>query len=111
MRNFYTVVLERMKEYGESFDTEPYEAGWASEAMFFVRIHEMAGTNVRMESSVQVSVDGIEWIDEGTSFPPIAAPGSWFVRVSRFGGWLRLRTRITGKSPRVRTTVHLVLKE
>ena len=111
MKNFYTVFLERMKEYEGSFDTEPYEAGWASEAMFFIRIHEMAGTGVRMQSIVPVSVDGIEWIDEGTSFPAITAPGSWFVRVSHFGGWLRLRTQITGQSPRVKTTVHLVLKE
>jgi hypothetical protein len=111
MRNFYTVVLERMKEYREGFDTEPYEAGWASEAMFFVRIHEMSGTGVRMESSVQVSVDGIDWVDEGSGFPPITAPGSYFLRVRHFGGWLRLRSQIAGKSPHLKTTVHLVLKE
>jgi len=111
MRNFYTVVLERMKEYDKGFDTEPYEAGWASEAMFFVRIHEMSGAGVKLQSSVQVSVDGIDWIDEGGSFPPIIAAGSYFLRVSHFGGWLRLRNRITGRGARIKTTVHLVLKE
>ncbi len=111
MRNFYTVVLERMKEYSQGFDTEPYEAGWASEAMFFIRIHEMSGIGVKMQSSVQVSVDGIDWIDEGSSFPPIIAPGSHFLRVRHFGGWLRLRTQIAGRNPHVKTTIHLVLKE
>lgn len=110
MRNFYTVVLERMKEYDQGFNTEPYEAGWASEAMFFIRVHEMAA-GVKMQSAVQVSVDGIDWIDEGSSFPPIIAPGSYFLRVKHFGGWLRLRNQITGKAPRIKTTVHLVLKE
>ncbi len=111
MRNFYTVVLERMKEYREGFDTEPYEAGWASEAMFFIRIHEMSGSGVRLQSAVQVSVDGIEWIDEGSSFAPITAVGSTFLRVKHFGGWLRLRNQLSGRGARIKTTVHLVLKE
>jgi hypothetical protein len=111
MRNFYTVVLERMKEYDQGFNTEPYEAGWASEAMFFIRIHEMTGTGVTMQSAVQVSVDGIDWIDEGSSFPPITTPGSYFLRVKHFGGWLRLCNQVAGKGLRVKTTIHLVLKE
>jgi hypothetical protein len=60
---------------------------------------------------VQVSVDGIDWIDEGSSFAPVTAPGSAFLRVRHFGGWLRLRCRITGRNPRLKATVHLVLKE
>ncbi len=111
MRNFYTVVLERMKELTGDFATEPYEAGWASEAMFFVRVHEMTGTGVKLQSAVQVAVDGIDWIDEGSSFPPITALGSYFLRVRHFGGWLRLRSEITGRTPRIKATVHLVLKE
>lgn len=111
MRNFYTVVLERMKSYSGSFATEPYEAGWASEAMFFIRVHELSGPETRLDSRVQVSVDGIEWIDEGTQFPPIEAQGNWFIKVRHFGGWLRLVNELSGREPVLKVTEHLVLKE
>ncbi len=111
MRNFYTVVLERMKSFSSSFETEPYETGWASEAMFFIRVHELSGKDVTFDAKVQVSVDGIEWIDEGTNFPIINKPGNCFIKVSHFGGWLRLRNMITGKEPNLKLTIHLVLKE
>jgi hypothetical protein len=111
MRNFYTVVLERMKEYDSGFDTEPYECGWASEAMFFIRIHELSGANAELSSKVQVSVDGIEWMDEGTEFHPMGETGSRFIKVRHFGGWLRLSNELRGENPRLKVTVHLVLKE
>ena len=111
MRNFYTVVLERMREVTDSFDTEPYETAWASEAMFFIRVHDIAGKGTELKSRVQVSVDGIEWIDEGTHFPTITAPGNHFIRCTHFGGWLRLRNEIRGEEASLRTTMHLSLKE
>ncbi|MBD3306198.1 hypothetical protein GF339_07400 [candidate division KSB3 bacterium] len=111
MRNFYTVVLERMNTFTEDFATEPYETGWASEAMFFIRVHEMAGSKVELDSVVQVSADGIEWIDEGTSFLMMRQPGNSFVKVTHFGGWLRLRNELSGSNPKVKVTIHLVLKE
>jgi len=111
MRNFYTVVLERMKRYSQDFDTEPYECGWASEAMFFIRIHELNDKEVILNSRVQVSVDGIQWIDEGTAFPPMEREGDSFIKVAHFGGWLRLRNEVGGNKPDVKLTIHLVLKE
>lgn len=111
MRNFHTVVLERMKSYTQDFFTEPYETGWAGEAMFFVRVHEISGRRTRLSSRVQVSVDGIEWIDEGTRIPEIKRACDTFVRVGHFGGWLRLANGIAGRDASIRLTVHLVLKE
>ncbi len=111
MRQFYTVVLERMQSYRGDFQTEPYETAWAGEAMFFVRVHEMTGTGTRLRSRVQVSVDGIEWLDEGTSFPAISEAGSHFVRVSHFGGWLRLANVLEGNDGAVQLTIQLALKE
>ena len=111
MRNFYTTVLERMREHDADFDTEPYEAGWAAEAMYFIRIHEIAGSDARLASRVQVSVDGIDWIDEGTAFPPLDKPGSYCVKVRHFGGWLRLHSEIAGANPRLSVTIQLALKE
>ena len=111
MRNFYTVVLERMRRYSQDFDTEPYECGWASEGMFFIRIHELGGKDVVLDSRIQVSVDGIHWIDEGTAFPSINNEGDSFIKVSHFGGWLRLRSEVGGSNPDIKLTIHLVLKE
>ena len=111
MRQFYTVVLERMRDYAGGFDTEPYETGWAGEAMFFVRVHRIQGAHARLDARAQVSVDGIEWLDEGTALPPIDREGSCFIRVSHFGGWLRLHCEFGGTDASVRVTVHLVLKE
>ena len=111
MRQFYTVVLERMQTYSGEFQTEPYETAWAGEAMFFIKIHGLNGTKAVLNSRVQVSVDGIEWIDEGTSFPPIDSEGSYFIRVSHFGGWLRLASEIDGENARAKLTIQLALKE
>ena len=111
MRNFHTVVLERMKYFSHDFETEPYEAGWAKEAIFALRVHQISGSKVAMDSRVQISVDGIEWMDEETHFPTIRDSGNYFVKVSHFGGWLRLACEIKGENPNIRLTAHLVLKE
>lgn len=111
MRNFHTTALERLQTYDANFETEPYETGWASEAMFFVQVHQMSGTDVAMSCYVQVSVDGIEWIDEGTALTDIRGKGNSFIRVKHFGGWLRLANKITGATPAVKLTIQLVLKE
>ena len=44
------------------------EAAWAREAIFFIRVHETHGQNAGLRAYVQLSADGIEWIDEGTEF-------------------------------------------
>ena len=43
MRHSITVPLERHKDLTGEFKTEPYECGWASEAMFFIRVQELVG--------------------------------------------------------------------
>ena len=116
MKHFTTAVLERHTEYGGPFATEPYETAWASEAIFFIRAEELLGEGVMLRARVQISADGIHWIDEGTAFEPITTSGDYFVRVSHFGGWLRLAgevqcTNSIESSAKCRTMVSLVLKE
>lgn len=111
MRQFQTVVLERKRSFSEDFQTHPIETGWASEAMFFIRVEEVSGEQSRLDAVVQVSVDGIHWIDEGTAFPTLTATGDSFLRVSHFGGWLRLSIKISGREPVFKLLIHLVLKE
>ncbi len=111
MRQFHTVVLERMTIHSQDFSTEAYETAWASEAIFFIRVHSISGSETSIDSRVQLSVDGIDWVDDDTKFPIIRKEGSYLVRVRHFGGWLRLRNVIKGKDPALRLTVYLVLKE
>lgn len=110
MRNFYITVLTRKQTINEDFQTHPYETAWASEAMFFITVDEIAA-GTRLQAAVQVSPDGIRWVDEGTVFEAIDEPGLYLVKVREFGGWLRLNCRLEGSDPVVETTIHLALKE
>lgn len=107
MRNFYTAALERHTVISGTFETEPFETAWASEAMFFLRIEEFHKAG-KVNARVRVSADGIHWIDEGTAFATMTDCGDYFVRVKHFGGWLQLACEIEGEAE---TTIHLALKE
>ena len=110
-RQSYTAVVERNVEWRGDFATEPYEAAWATEAIFFVRALAASGPNELAVARVQISPDGIRWCDEGTEFSlPAAAEAMTFGRASHFGGWLRL----VGTVPEgglLKVIVSLALKE
>lgn len=110
MRQVHTAVLERDGSFSADFATEPYEAGWADEATFFVRIDAVDGADPTLTGQVQVSPDGINWIDEGTSLPAARQEGLVLVRVRHFGNWLRLTCRVSGRQARFRATIFLCLK-
>ncbi|MCG8586724.1 MAG: hypothetical protein MI757_18635 [Pirellulales bacterium] len=110
MRHCVTTPLERHRDLDGPFETEPFECGWADEALFFVRVQELIGDNVALSAAVQISADGVNWIDEGTAFPTISTQGDFFVRVKHFGGWLRLSGKVEGVEARVNVMIHLVLK-
>ena len=111
MRHFTTAVLERHRQYSGDFQTEPYETAWASEAVFFICAEGIEGRGSQLSADVQISADGIHWVNEGTRFEPITEPGDRFVRILHFGGWLRLSGRVEGEGAKFTTTIHLVLKE
>lgn len=106
-----TSVVERRRDYTAGFDTHPMEVGWAREAIFFVTAEEVEGVGATLHARVQLSADGVTWVDEGTAFEPLEGPGTAFVRVTHFGGWLRLAGAVEGAGARFRLTVRLVLKE
>ena len=111
MRQFYTTVTERKLDFTADFTTHPYEAGWASEAICFIRVEDLEGTDPELKAQVQISVDGLNWVDEGTVFKTIDAKGDYFVKVSHFGGFLRLRSLIKGADAKFNLTIWWVLKE
>lgn len=111
MRQFQTTITERKLNFTGEFTTHPYEAGWASEAISFIRVEEVSGESAELEAVVQISVDGVRWVDEGTTFQKISETGDYFVRVSHFGGYLRLRGAAQGDNANFKLTIWWVLKE
>lgn len=108
LRESYTAIVERSEQLWGSYATEPYECGWAGEAIFFVRILERVGDVEGVTLNVQISPDGIRWCDEGTSLVLSGAEVD-FCRVSHFGNWLRLVGRLQDGAS-VRAVIALSLK-
>lgn len=111
MRQFNAAHLEIKKTFSEDFETHPFEAGWASEAIFFIMIEEVGGGEATLDTHVQISHDGVNWADEGTSLEQMRNKGLHFIRVKHFGNWLRLKCRIKGDDPAFRLNLQIALKE
>lgn len=110
LRRSYTATVERNVIWKGEFASEPYESAWAGEAIFFVRAldasHDFAGT-----AHVQISADGIHWVDEGTSFDlPANKDQVTFCKVTHFGGFLRICGE-THFNSSITVLVSLALKE
>lgn len=105
MRHSQTAVLERGQTFAGSFETEPYEAPWASEARFFVQLLEPA-PDAQVRLTTQISPDGITWLD-AQEVPAVALDRelvSW--PVTDFGAWLRVRGEVSGSAARLRIYLH-----
>lgn len=90
----HTATIARSELWAGEVFTEPYEAGWAHEAIFFVRALT-AASGPRGRAQAQISPDGIHWVDEGTAFDlPLSEGEVRFGRVVHFGGYLRLRAHL-----------------
>jgi hypothetical protein len=105
MRTSYTAVVERDVFVTGAFAAEGYECGWASEAIFFVRV--LAGELSGVTARVEISPDGMRWCAEGSTLVMPGADGLAFVRVGHFGNWLRLALDAGGKSGKIILTLHL----
>jgi len=110
LRRSYTAIVERNVIWKGEFASEPYEAAWASEAIFFVRALEVS-PDFNGSARVQISADGIHWADDGATFElPVTKEQVTFCKVRHFGGWLRLRGELDAGSTVV-VLVSLALKE
>lgn len=107
MLMFNQSVLERRVPISGPYSTYPFEAGWASEAVFFLQTE---GPHPALRLQPEISPDGVNWTPmEGAS--ELAANASIrALRLHNFGGWLRLT--IEGATPGEPATilVHLSLK-
>ncbi len=102
-------VVCRNERWTGSSATEPYECGWAREAIVFVRALATPSLPSGTLARVQVSPDGMHWADEGTTLALPEADGELcFARVSHFGGWLRLVASLPeGAGITLLVTLHL----
>jgi hypothetical protein len=111
IRRSFTATVARNETWTGQAATEPYEAAWASEAIFFVRALEASGPLADAVARVQISPDGIHWCDEGTTFRlPASAGQVTFGRVCHFGGYLRLAA-VLPPGAMCKVIVALALKE
>lgn len=95
MRRFYSAIVERNVAWTGQVASEPYEAGWASEAIAFVRVLGINGPPGHLGLRAQISPDGMRWCDEGTRFGLITNEGLSFIRLQHFGNWLRVAGETT----------------
>jgi hypothetical protein len=103
-----TAVVSRNECWRGEAASEPYEAGWACEAIFFVRaLKEPVGPTTT--AWIEVSPDGMHWLHEGTEFTmPDERDGVAMARLAHFGNWLRVAARFDdGAECTVLVTLHL----
>jgi hypothetical protein len=103
-----TAVIGRNETWSGRAASEPYEAGWAREAVIFVRATKPP-VGPAPEAFVEISPDGMHWVREGTAFRMPRAKGEIAVaRVSHFGNWLRVAAEFEdGAACAVLVTIHL----
>jgi hypothetical protein len=91
----YTAVIARGEDWIDGSTTEPYEASWAREAILMLRTLEAGTLTKGAKAHVQISLDGMHWVDEGTSLDiPAQVDGMSMVRLEHFGHYLRLRAEM-----------------
>jgi hypothetical protein len=108
MRTSAAAIVARNETWTGAAATEPYEAGWADEAVVFVRaLRPAVGRPGR--ARIGLSPDGMRWVREGTEFDlPTGQDEVTFARVDRFGTWLRVAADLPeGASLTVLVTLHL----
>ena len=103
-----TAVIARNERWTGDAASEPYEAGWAREAVFFIRaLKQPVGTSPT--GWIEMSPDGMRWLREGTEFPmPSQKDAIAVARLTCFGNWLRVATQFErGAESTVLVTIHL----
>jgi len=92
LREAYTAVIAQGETWKVTVATEPYEAAWAGEAVFFLRLLKKGKGSLRgARVRVQISPDGMHWADEGSALRiPADQDEVTFCRVTNFGHYLRL---------------------
>lgn len=107
----YTAVIERAQPLSGEFESEPYEAGWAREALVFLKVREGLSDGGEIQARIQISPDGIDWVDEGAVLPAVRDGELSFAKVTNFGNWLRVAGQVDDQAAVARASIYIALKE
>ena len=111
MRQTYTAVIERAEPMAGTLTSEPYETGWADEALVFVKVRTGLPDDAKVTVKAQISPDGIDWVDHHAGAEAtIRGAGLAHLPVREFGNWLRVVGTASDSDALVRVSVYLVLK-
>jgi len=104
----HTAVIARNETWRGASASEGYEAGWAREAVIFVRALKPP-VGGAATGRIEISPDGMHWIAEGTTFAlPQEEGGIAVARIGHFGNWLRVAADLPeGAEATVLVTIHL----
>jgi hypothetical protein len=103
-----TAIVARNETWSGRAVSEPYEAGWATEAVIFVRaLKTPIGPQPKVR--VEISPDGMRWVSEGSEAAmPKVRDGVVALRIKHFGNWLRVTSDFRrGAKSTVLVTIHL----
>lgn len=107
MLTFNQSVLERRVSISAPYSTYPFEAGWASEAVFFIQTE---GPHPALRLEPEISPDGVNWTPAETTGQLAANASIRALALTNFGGWLRLTIEGATESEPATILVHLALK-
>jgi hypothetical protein len=110
VRRSFTAVIERNATFSADFETEPYESGWAIEALWFINVLEMHGASPTLTLQGQISPDGLCWCDALAPSIQIDQPGLYSLPMTNFGNWLRVTGSVRGEGAAGRVIIYLALK-
>ncbi|SEE97415.1 hypothetical protein [Ruania alba] len=107
MQTTHTSVLARRVWIRGPHATLPYEAGWATEALFFTQVE---GDHPELTISTEISPDGITWVPWGEPVTLAEPDAIAATALTRFGSWVRLVLTGASESRPARVLVHISLK-
>lgn len=104
----HTAILARNENWTSNSACQPYECGWAREAVLFIRALK-APEGPQPDVIIEISPDGMHWVPEGTKVAmPSARDEIAVARIANFGNWLRVSAQFEdGASSTVLVTAHL----
>ncbi len=109
LREAHTAIISQGDLWAGNVATEPFEAPWAAEAVVFLRLLDGTTAPTGIEVRLQISPDGMHWVDEGTRMAlPAAGDEVTFARLAHFGQYIRLAATLPADSTcRVLATLSL----
>ena len=109
MTSSQTAVVEQDAWLDGPITTEPFEAGWASEAIWFIVVLDTSGAE--WIASPEISPDGSNWVTTPLSASlRFATVGVHALPLEHFGVWLRLNLEPNDASARCKVRIVLTLK-